>query len=296
VATPTAPVDLAAARAVVSATVKPRTIPWAGAVAALMAAVVACRSGGPRVVSAPGGGPAPDFVRAYVGQRLILRRHGAVQRLDLERASLDRKAGDCDVAVEVTQSGFENGTLRLSLEALGIVRVADQTGPGAGGACGRVPSHLLSVSGFSAADGPEIVQAGLAHVLLAPEAYLAARGQAFEPSQRSEPPLVASRERDASPEERGLAAHVTAWPEPLLRVEPAYRDATGRVRHEGEVVFVGVVGEDGLLRTPSLRTPLSSVHEEHVLKALSVWRFAPARRAEGTVGARVSGRLVFRVY
>jgi hypothetical protein len=264
-------------------------------VAALLALALACRSAGPNVVSGPAAVPPPEFVSSYVGQRLILRHHGAVQRLDLARASLERSAGECDVAVEVRQSGFEEGTLRLSLEALGTVSVADEGSRRPGGACGRVPGFLLSVSGFSGADEAE-VRSDLARVLATPEAYLEARRQPFEPSALSVPPLVASRERDASPAERALAAHVTAWPEPVLRVEPAYRDAGGRVRHEGEVEFVGVVGEDGLLRTPSVRTPLSSAHEAHVLKALSLWRFAPARRAEGAVGSRVSGRLVFRVY
>jgi hypothetical protein len=59
---------------------------------------------------------------------------------------------------------------------------------------------------------------------------------------------------------------------------------------------VGVVGEDGHLHAPKLRTPLSSAHEEHVLKALSLWRYEPAKRPEGPVGARILGRLAFRVY
>lgn len=267
-----------------------------GAAAALLAATMACRSGRPSVVSGPGAVPAPDFVRSYVGQRLILRHHGATQRLDLTRASLARPSGDCDVGVEVRQSSFENGTLRLSLEALGTVSVEDQRGPRAGEACGKVPGFVLSVSGFSAGDGPEVVQSDLARVLATPEVYLRARSVPFDATPASEAPLVASRERDASFGERSLAQQVTVWPEALLRIEPAYRDEAGRVRHQGEVEYVGVVGEDGLLRAPKVRTPLSSAHEEHVLKALSLWRFAPARRAEGALGARVSGRVVFRVY
>jgi hypothetical protein len=81
-----------------------------------------------------------------------------------------------------------------------------------------------------------------------------------------------------------------------VRVEPFYRDPAGRVRHEGEVEFAGVVGEDGRLRSPKLRTPLSTVHEEHVQRALSLWRYEPAQLPDKVVAARIIGRCTFRVY
>jgi hypothetical protein len=56
-----------------------------------------------------------------------------------------------------------------------------------------------------------------------------------------------------------------------------------------------VVGEDGRLHGLKLRTPLSAAHEEHVLRALSLWRYEPAM-TDMVVAARIVGRCTFRIY
>jgi hypothetical protein len=267
------------------------------AVAALLLGALACRSGRATTVAPEAPALPPEFVRSYLGQRLILRHHGAAQRVSLTRAALAQPSGNCDVGVEVRQASLENGTLSFTLEALGVARVEGQpAGAASRGPCGTVSAFVMTVAGFAADEAAEVVRGELGKVLATPEAYLAAHGVPFDRPPGAEPREAASRERDATPEERGLARQVTSWPRVLLRVDPAYRDPSGRVRHEGELEFVAVVGLDGRISSPKLRTPLASAHEEHVIRTLSLWRFEPAQRTEGPLAARILGRLTFRVY
>lgn len=263
----------------------------------MLVSAAACRSGRPAIVAAPASTLPREFIHSYVGQRLILFQHGAKQRVSLTRDALARTSGSCDVGVEVRQATFENGTATFTLEALGVARVEGKPGSaGSRGPCGTISGFLVTVAGFAAGDDVAAVRADIGKVLATPEAYLVARGVLFDRPEGPEPRQTASQERDATPEERSLARQVTSWPRALLLVDPAYRDPSGRVRHEGELEFVVVVGEDGRVHAPQLRTALSAAHEEHVIRTLSLWRFEPARRAEGPLAARVLGRTTLRVY
>jgi hypothetical protein len=260
-----------------------------------LVAAVGCKSAGKAPPPAAPAAPAPEFIGSYVGQNLILRHYGAQQLVSVTRQQLARPSGDCDAGVTVREASFAGGTASFKLEDLGPATVPDKT-PRATAACGTVSAFLVNVSGFVAGDGDEAIQAALDKLLMTPEAYLAANGVAFDRPPGPDPQLAASQERNASFEERTLARQVKTWPRPLVRVEPFYRDPAGRVRHQGEVEFNGVVGEDGRLRSPKLRTPLSTVHEEHVQRALSLWRYDPAQTADTAVAARILGRCTFRVY
>lgn len=264
--------------------------------ALMLGAALACKSAGPSAKPVAPAAPPPEFIASYVGQRLILRHYATQQRVAVTRQNLARPPGDCDVGVEVREASFEGGTATFKLEALGPASVPDKAVAGTRAGCGAMSGFLVSVSGFVAGDAPEAMQAELAALLATPEAYLAARGVPFDWPPGPDPQLAASQDSSASFDERTLARQIKTWPRPLLRVEPFYRDPGGRVHHEGEVEFAGVVGEDGRLRAPKLRTPLSSAHEEHVLKALSLWRYEPAQLPEKPVAARIIGRCTFRVY
>jgi len=266
-------------------------------VALALASAGACRSSRPATVAAPAATLPPEFIRSYVGQRLILRHHGGTQRVSLKRDTLAGPSGNCDLGVEVRQATFEGGNASFTLETLGVARMEGQRASGGSrGACGTIAGLLLTVSGFATGADPEAVRADLGKVLATPEGYLVAHGVPFDRPTGPEPRQMASQERDATLEERRLARQLTSWPRVLLRVDPAYQDPGGRVRHEGELEFVAVVGEDGRVRSPKLRTSVSLAHEEHVIRVLSLWRFEPARRTEGPLAARVLGRLTFRVY
>jgi hypothetical protein len=265
------------------------------AVALALSGALACRSAGPKAPASAPAAPPPEFMASYVGQRLILRHQGAQQRVDLARGDLARLAGDCDVGVEVKEASFAGGTATFKLEALGPAILPDKAGARGRTACGSVSGFLITVSGFVAADTPEAIQADLGKLLAPPEGYLTAKGVPFERPEGAAPKVVASQERNATFDERTLARQVKTWPKAVLRVDPFYRDPGGRVKHEGEVEFAAVVWEDGRLHDLKLRTPLGTAHEDHVLRALSMWRYEPAM-AEAPVSARINGRCTFRIY
>jgi hypothetical protein len=253
---------------------------------ALVAA--ACRTAGPK---APVGGPAaaPDLVAPYVGQLRVLRHKGDERRLTVRPQ--ERFGGDCDVAVRVRTVGFDKGTARFSLETLGLPNVS-----GRGSVCRQVqPGMQLFVSGFAAQPSPEDVAARVDALLQTPDAFLRAKGVTFDLPAGKFPAQIANQDPVAKPEERVLASKVTAWPKLLLSVDVRFNDISGRVQHQGEVEFEGVVGDDGRLHEPRVRTPLAEAHTDAVLAALSLWRYEPARRGDERVGARLRSRLVLRI-
>jgi hypothetical protein len=253
------------------------------AVAVLLAAGAGagCRSAGPRTPTAATG-PRVDTAAPLVGQMRIYRHRGDDARASVKRQDLRSLSGDCDVVVEVRQARVERGTATLALEMLGRPRVARR------GArqerCGNdQPQLTLNVSGVDASSAAAL-ESALADVLQTPEAYLRAHSVTFDL-----PPSSAPQE---PPGEHVL----TRKPERLLWVDAIQHDPRGRVHHEGEVEFTAVVGADGRLREPRLTTGLSESQERGVLRVMPLWRFQPARRGDAVVAARVTDRLVFRIY
>jgi hypothetical protein len=154
----------------------------------------------------------------------------------------------------------------------------------------------LTLTGFPAGPvSPELI-ARIDEVLLTPEAYLKAKGTAFDRPPGDAPSEVASQLPDAGEAERRLARAVVAWPRRLLSVEASYRDPSGRAGHERLVGFEAVVGTDGRLYRPQLKVSIDHAHDTAIQNALSFWRFEPARRADAPVGARVPLEIVLRVY
>jgi hypothetical protein len=251
--------------------------------------VPACRTGGPKL---PPAGPAapPDLLRSYEGAGRLLRGRGDVRILSLKPG--ERLVGECDVAVRVRRVGFDRATARFTLDALGTPKLGER-----GVKCKRVePEIQLSLTGFPSGRLTPDATARIDEALLTPEAYLRAKGTAFEHPAGAPPFEVASQLPDADAGERRLARAVVAWPKLLLSVDPAHRDPSRHVRYQGLVELEAVVGTDGRLYKPRVKTSLGAAHEGPVLDALSFWRFEPARRADSPVGARVPLSLVYRVY
>jgi hypothetical protein len=258
--------------------------------AALLLAVLlpGCRSAGSKRPSGPVA--PPDALADYVGQLRILRYQGDRQKIEVGPQT--RLAGQCDVAVEVRSVTFEDGEARFSLETVGLPAVR-----GHRPRCEKTVTGMrLIVDGLPVSPAKDDVSPRVDAVLQPPEAYLQAMGVAFDREPGKAPADVASREIDATGPERALARSVTAWPQPLLTVEAWYHDSTGRVRQESEVEAEGVVGTDGRLYRWRFKTSLSDVHEKAVSRALSLWRFEPARRGDGVVGARIALHPVLRIY
>ena len=248
----------------------------------------ACKGAGPK---APPSAPAPpDMLRRYESDLRVLRHKGDERALT--HGARDRLSGDCDVAVRVRRAAFETGAARFSLDTVGL--------PNAGGrdpTCKRMQAGMqLAITGFTSSPEVSEVTARVDEVLQTPEAYLRSKGVAFDRPSGKPPTEVASEVADATQEEQTVARDVTVWPRMLLSVNPFYRDPKRRVRHEGLVEAEAIVGTDGRLHRPRLKTSLGDAYEGTALSALSFWRFEPARRGGVPVGARIPLRLVLRIY
>jgi hypothetical protein len=255
------------------------------ALTVVLATGAGCRSGAQK-----GGPTAPrppvDVLKSFIGQDRVLRYYGKEKSVSLKKKDVARQGGDCDVAVHVADGAFENGRVRLSLEVLGEPNVSGR--PRRKERCRTAaPTLSLTVSDFQSQDPPEEVAARVSLVLPAPEAYLAAYGIRFDRPAVGEETAVASKEPDASESERRLGRSVTTWPKVLLSVEPVLRDPNRKIHQQGEVEFVAVVGSDGRLRSPVLKTGLEERHEAVVKRALAAWRLDPARQGDKPVAARI---------
>jgi hypothetical protein len=229
-------------------------------------------------------------LRPYDGAFRVLLHEGDERALTLGAGK--RLTGGCDVAVRIQSIAFEEGKARLLLENLGLPKVGER-----GVECKRLePVVRLVLTGFPSGPPTPEVAARLDEVLATPEAYLKAKGTPFDRPPGEAPSEVASQLTDANDGERRLARGVVAWPRLLLSVAPTYRGPSKQVRYEGLVALEAVVGTDGRLHRPQIKTSLGPAHEARVKSALALWRFEPARRVEAPVGARIPLEVVFRVY
>jgi hypothetical protein len=237
----------------------------------------------PPAVTAP-----PPELLPYQGALRLLPHQGDVRVLTL--AAGRPVAGACDVAVRVQSVSFARGEARFALEMLGQPKVGER-----GVTCKRLePTIQLTLTGLPGELGPDVT-ARIDETLLTPEAYLKAKGTAFD-RPAAAPTEVASRLTDASDGERKSARAIVAWPQRLLSVEPLSRAPKKRAHYERLVDFEAVVGTDGRLYRPKVKTSLDPALERLVLDVLPLWRLEPARHAAGPVAARVALQLALRVY
>ena len=254
---------------------------------ALVLLSAACRSAGPKTTGP--GTPGRDPLRAYVGDVRVLR--GRADQKAVTVSAKDRLSGDCDMAVRVRSAGFDKRGATFALETVGRPAVSGREPH-----CKSIqPAIQLTVAGVSASS-PDLASR-IDSVLQTPEAYLRAKGIAFDRSADAAAIKdVASPDVLAPAPEASLGRKVKDWPKLLLSVNPYVRDSSGRVKQESEVEFEAVVGTDGRVHDPKLKTALSQTHQDLVLSALSRWRYEPARTAEAPVASRISSRLNLRIY
>lgn len=248
----------------------------------------ACKSAGSR---APAGTPAlPDPLGEYTGELRVIRHAGDKQTVKARPG--ERPSGTCDLAVRVRAVTFEKGTARFSLDTIGLAKVKGQAAQ-----CKRAqPGLMLLVEGLTEVADGEAVRERVDAVLWTPESYLESKGITFELPAADGPPKVASREAFAGTTEQTLGRQVSVWPQVLLSVDPWYYDASGRIRQEGEIELDAVVGTDGRLHEPNVRTGLGSSHQRAVLGVLPLWRFEPARLKDEPVGARILLHPILRIF
>jgi hypothetical protein len=252
--------------------------------------VPACKTAPKTPPSGPA--PLPELLRPYDGALRILPGRADEKALTLKPG--DVLTGACDVAVKVRGVGFDKGTVRFTLETIGQPQVG-----GRRPRCKTVqPGMQLVFTGLDAEAVTTKTTTRIDAALLTPEEYLRRKGGSFDRPQGTAPPPaeVASQLPDAIDTERRLARAVVAWPRPLLTVEALHHDASGRGLHERLVGVEAVVGADGHVYRPTVKASIDRAHQAALESALQLWRFEPARRGDGPLGARVPLEVPLRVY
>ncbi len=258
------------------------------ALAATSAASLACQTGAPRkTVAAPSAGT--EFVQAYVSQSRILRGQGDVAAATLRYGQ--PATGACDMAVVVRRAALVDGTLRFSLEVLGVPKLERTP------ACRKPPAGIgLTITGVPAGASADVVTTAIDATLQTPEAYLASHGIAFDRPAGGDDPDVATQVASASQTEKSLGRKVSEWPKRLLSIDAYSHDTTGRQHTSVELEFEAIVGRDGRLHRAKCATGLSENDQGVFDRAVSLWRFEPAQGRDGPVAARMAYRLSFTSY
>jgi hypothetical protein len=249
----------------------------------------ACHTAGPKLKPATGA-QLPELLRPYAGALRVLPGRADEKLLRLKPG--ETLAGTCDIAVRVASVAFEQGEARFALDGIGQPLVGERRPR-----CKVfLPALQLVLAGFPEGAVTPEVTARIDSVLLTPEDYLRRKGVTFDRAKGEAPTEVASQLADANESERRLARAVVAWPKPVLAVEALYRDASGRGRHERLVALEATVGSDGRIHRHALKASIDRAHQEVLEAALPLWRFEPARRADGPLGARIPLEASLRVY
>lgn len=248
----------------------------------------ACKTAGPPAPSGAATLPAP--LAEYEGEMRILLHQGDQKAVEARPGQA--LSGACDIAVHVRSVALDKGAARFSLDTVGLPKVRGQAAD-----CKKAqPGLMLTVSGLTGAEAPEELRARVDGLLQTPDSYLASKGVDFDLPQGEAPTVVASKEVFSGTDERTLGRQVSTWPQALLTVDPWYHHGSDRIHQEGEIELVAVVGTDGRLYDPEVKTGLSSSQQLAVLRVLPLWRFLPARGEDGAVGARVLLRPLLRVF
>lgn len=253
----------------------------------------ACRSaGGPQKVAAPDS--LADAGRALVGQKRILRFHGLKKSVSLKLDDLAGQSGACDVAVEVKSADLAGGAGRFALDVLGEPRGEGRPSRKRSPCRDLAPTVSLTLAGLRG-DSSEKVTAEVGKVLLTPEGFLETRGVRFDRPAGAAPKDVADATLNAPPEEQSRARAITSGHKRLLAIDPVQRTGNRKLRYEGLIEFVAVVGADGRLYKPRVTTSLGD-YEERVLRVLPLWRYEPARRGDEPVAVRITEKTSFRIH
>jgi len=85
-------------------------------------------------------------------------------------------------------------------------------------------------------------------------------------------------------------------PQPIYSPEPSFSDEARKVKHQGIVVLLLVVGQDG--RTYNIRVgqSLGMGLDEKAIEAVSRWRFKPATLNGQPVATQIAVEVDFHLY
>lgn len=197
----------------------------------------------------------------YVGKAFVL--HGYWQAsFKVKAHELGKKRKGCDAPVEVKGLERKKKDLVIKLERIGQLVVEGKSM----GCTGFLPTGTLTISGIAANEPDEKVRALLDQMLKTPEAYLAARGIAFDlpPAVPATPPV----------ERLGPGSQ---QPRPLLTVTATYSEEARMARVSGVVLIRVMVGADGRIHNAAIIKGVGAGLDQQALRVLPLWRYLPAR-------------------
>lgn len=221
-----------------------------------------------------------EFLHSLIGQKLILRHIGDQTEARIKKKDLAKVKGDCDVAVQVRDASWRQGTARVTVEDIGTPQV-----PGARNNCKELrDGQNLEISKFDPNEPVESVSASIGELLQTPEQYLAAHGVTFDlrpasddaPISKAPPPLTNPKLR--------------------LSVDAFYSEMARREKFQGTVVLGLIVGIDGRVHGAKVTRGAGHGLDENALRVISMWRFEPARQLDRPVATSLSIEMSFKLY
>ena len=223
-----------------------------------------------------------DFTQelsSYVGQKLILRTYGDLQKVTVKRKNLNQPAGTCDRAVEVLNAAQKKDKIIFRLEQIGSIDV------GGASHCSQVWSEtefiITDLGDISLRDFNLMLQ----DVFLTPEAYLGRNGRSFnlQPSEVIGPVAFP-----------GINATLA---KPILQVGPVLTEEARQARiGKSYIRLSAVVGTDGRIHSPQITSNPGYGLDKQSLRVLSLWRFDPARQGDKSVSVQMQLEFTFAVY
>jgi TonB family protein len=226
------------------------------------------------------GGQTPrEVLQSFTGREFILFHRRGEDTIRLRNGRLSQHSGPCDIAVLVNAAEWDNGRASLLLETVGTPYIANKPRS----TCPRLSDRTaLEISGFSNDEPENSLSDSMRQVLKTPEEYLAANGIRFDF------PSVADNEEIKSQEP-------VAHPQVLMGVDGAYTEEARRKRLSGSVTIKIVVGSDGRVHDARVVAGLGSGLDEKALRAISMWRFQPARQGDRLVARPAKISMTFRI-
>ncbi len=96
--------------------------------------------------------------------------------------------------------------------------------------------------------------------------------------------------------ETGGSGRITS-PKIIFSPDPEFSDEARKVKHQGVVVMTVLVGTDGRIHHAEITRSLGMGLDEKALETIKLWKFEPARTADGTpVAVYASIEVNFRLY
>jgi protein TonB len=119
---------------------------------------------------------------------------------------------------------------------------------------------------------------------------------AFCAFAQTTPPANSDSGKDSPSGEVFKVGHGVSIPKGIYQPEPEYSDKARKKKIQGTCLLSLVVGADGKTRDIRVIRPLGFGLDEQAIKAVSQWRFDPARKDGQPVAVQINAEVAFRLY